>query len=843
MLFTDKKILPLKTQNNFETLLREYKELQLRVTRFSYIEQQLINAKDKLDHELVLYKRLNKFSNSALKSKKLDDFLAMSVEGIIDVLEVEASAILIVENLTGNTIFYNESLPFNCSDDQKKISQDLLNLATITGKSKSVIISQKRLELLDYLSDYSDAVFHSAIDTGLNISVYLIGLVSVKKAPFYEKMSDKHETIFSLFTQQFLSILTNFYQNQKIEDQIVKISNSEIELKKLSLIATKTKNGVIITDENGEIEWVNESFVKMSGYTFEDVYGCQMKALFDSFIVDYTEKKKILKALKNKQNIELTLLNNTKEGNLYYSQIEIIPVYDEVKKHINNIFVIKDITNEVEFKAEILRMNSRFELISEKSQIGIWEWNKEINDSTWNTILINQYGADKTKIKNGFYNFWINSIHPDDKDQVINNRHKVLNSEVDSVVQDYRIIRQNDQSVRYLRTLTIGEKDAKGEVIRLVGSSIDITDKKIADEKVASLKQFYESILNHLPNKLAVFNASYELIYCNEAMLYCNPFWEDYYFKSVYDVYTNDINNQSVVNKLIFHIQNAVKHKKAIKYEEMIIKSDKEIELLNTVLPFFNNDSLEYIILSGVDISELNKIQKDLIKNNVELQKVNSELDNFVYRVSHDLRSPLLSIKGLISLIDYEEVNEHIAEYISLIDNSASRMDSSIQDILEYSRNSRLEVALEEVNIKEMVFEIFNDIKYSGDSGIDLIYESNIPDILVTDKFRISILLKNLLGNSVKYKKNSNNSFVKFSMTKKNKMIYIKITDNGQGIDKVNVPRVFEMFYRGCSNSVGSGLGLYICKEIIEKLNGTIALKSKKEIGTEINIKLPLNNL
>jgi signal transduction histidine kinase len=261
-------------------------------------------------------------------------------------------------------------------------------------------------------------------------------------------------------------------------------------------------------------------------------------------------------------------------------------------------------------------------------------------------------------------------------------------------------------------------------------------------------------------------------------------------------------------------------------------------------LPFFKDEKLEYIILSGVDISELNKVQKDLLSNNVELQKVNSELDNFVYRVSHDLRSPLLSIKGLISLIDYNEVQPaSLVEYIKLIDSSASRMDYSIQDILEYSRNSRLEVILEEVDIRETVYEIFNDTKYSADTAIDLIYESDIDDVIITDKFRMRALLKNLIGNSVKYKNKNQESFVKFTMTKKNKMIVINIVDNGQGIDKENMPRVFEMFYRGCSESVGSGLGLYISKEIIEKLNGTISLKSKKTLGTEINIKLPVNKL
>jgi PAS domain-containing protein len=201
-------------------------------------------------------------------------------------------------------------------------------------------------------------------------------------------------------------------------------------------------------------------------------------------------------------------------------------------------------------------------------------------------------------------------LHPDDKDRVIKEQNKVLSSEVDSIEKEYRIIRYDDKSVRYLKTLTIGEKNSKGEVIRLVGSSIDITEKKIADEKIASLKQFYENILNHLPNKIAVFNASQELIYCNEALLSCSPFWKNQLFKSVYNVYSKDVHVQSIVNKLIFHIQKSLEDKAAVKYEEIIQKDNEEIELLNTVLPFFKDEKLEYIILSGVDISELNKVQK-----------------------------------------------------------------------------------------------------------------------------------------------------------------------------------------------------------------------------------------
>jgi PAS domain S-box-containing protein len=823
-----------------ESLLRDYQELQLRVTRFSFIEQQLKNAQDKLDHELILYKRLNQFSSKALKSRKIEDFLTIAVEAIVDILEVEASALVIRRKCKGETNLYTEGILLPTSEMKEQFIEDLSNLSDIVGKSKSVVIPSKRLELLHSLSDYKDAVFHFSNDKGLEISVCLIGLVSHKKAPFYEVLDDKHETIFNLFAQQFLTILTNFFQHQKIEDQIVKITSSEIELKKLSLIATKSKNGVIITDHKGRIEWVNDSFTQTTGYAYEEVKGIQTLNILKNNFNDVEEYKKVLK---DKKSIEFESLNRTKQGKPYHSQTEIIPVFDEHKNFINFIYVIKDITNEVDFKEEILRMNSRFELISNKSQIGIWEWDKETNESTWNNIMIAQYGTEKSKIGPNFFNFWKDSIYPADKEELMTNRNKILNLEIDSFEQDYRIIRANDKSIRYLKTLTIGEKDSHGQVIRLVGSSVDITERKEAHEKIKALKLFYESILNNMPNKILIFNAASELIYYNESMLASQPFWEKYMFQSLYDIMIAEVENQAFVEHLISHIRQAVKKRTTIKFNETITFGSNSTELLNNILPFYTNGVLEYIIVSGVDITELNVAQLDLVKKNNELVKVNGELDNFVYRVSHDLRAPLLSIKGLISLINFAELNPGTTEYISLIESSATRMDNSIQDILEYSRNSRLEVKLERININELVHEIFNDIKFSTDSQIELEYQADGEDSIVTDKFRMSTLLKNMIGNAIKYKRDVPESFIKFHMSQKGKTITMRVVDNGIGISKSSMPKVFDMFYRGSSASVGTGLGLYICKEIIERLNGKIKLKSKLGEGSEFDIVLPINKL
>jgi PAS domain S-box-containing protein len=558
---------------------------------------------------------------------------------------------------------------------------------------------------------------------------------------------------------------------------------------------------------------------------------------------NFNDVEEYKRVLKDKKSIEFASLNRTKQGRPYHTQTEIIPVFDEHKNFINFIYVIKDITNEVDFKEEILRMNSRFELIANKSQIGIWEWDRETNVSTWNNILIAQYGTSKSKIGTNFYNFWLDSIYPADKKELLANRHKILNLEIDSFEQEYRIIRANDKSLRHLKTLTIGEKDSNGQVTRLVGSSIDITEQKEADEKIKALKLFYESILNNMPNKILIFNAASELIYINESMLGCQPFWSKYVFHSLYDIVVAEKENQSFVEHLISHIRQAVKKRTTVKFNETILVGSNPTELLNTILPFYTDGVLEYIIVSGVDITELNLAQLDLVKKNNELVKVNSELDNFVYRVSHDLRSPLLSIKGLISLINFADLNASTTEYISLIESSATRMDNSIQDILEYSRNSRLEIKLESINIKELVHEIFNDIKFSTESQIELEYQTDGADTIVTDKFRMSTLLKNMIGNAIKYKRDIPDSFIKFHMSQKGKTITIRIIDNGIGISKTSMPKVFDMFYRGSSASIGTGLGLYICKEIIERLNGKIKLKSQPNVGSEFDIVLPINKL
>ena len=167
-------------------------------------------------------------------------------------------------------------------------------------------------------------------------------------------------------------------------------------------------------------------------------------------------------------------------------------------------------------------------------------------------------------------------------------------------------------------------------------------------------------------------------------------------------------------------------------------------------------------------------------------------------------------------------------------------MDETIQEILEYSRNARLEVKWETFNIEEMIQEIFDDLKYTAANKISFILDIEGSTHLESDKSRLNTVLKNVIGNSVKYKKtNSNDCFVSLSLKRLDGFAVIAISDNGEGISEKSIPRVFEMFYRGTSSSVGTGLGLYITKEILNKLKGTISASSELGIGTTITIKIP----
>jgi PAS domain S-box-containing protein len=969
------------TPNDYDKLLKDYRDLQLRVTRFSFIEQQLVNTRDQLDHELVLYKRLNKFNKDALKDLSEIEFITLVAETIIDILEIEVSVFCIsYPEESRETILYIEGKNFEESI-QKLLLEDIKKIALKSADSTAEIFPKRILENYESLNIFSDGISFNFHEKELGYSITLFGLITSQKAPLYQNLDSKHEIIFGIFGQQVQSVIANRKRGEKIKEQVLKISASEIELKKLSLIATKTKNGVIISDQHGKIEWVNDSFTKSTGYSIDEVLGKKPKDFLQRVDVDFSIQKQLSKALSKKENVEVKIVNFTKDGMPYHNLIEIIPVFDDDGKHINFVSLQKDITTETIFHEEILRINSRYELIASISNIGIWEWDEKEQKAVCNDVIIAQYGTNRKEIGEDFINFWKKAIYREDRKQTTQGLDSVINGLVNFIEHEFRIVRHSDKAIRILKCLTITERDFGGKLIRLVGSANDITEIREAEErlkaseqkyrgiienmslglvevdldekvlfnnkkfneltllennssitisnnietslqnkvsqkiilsykkidtsvfeieyrrqdnkvihllvcsapefslkneitgfiniylditsvkklqtnlekaleerndfitKVNSLKSFYESILNHSPAKIAVFDPELTLVYGNEQLLLKEKIWLKSLGKTLYQIGQENKTEKDRILAITNSINTSITENRLVQFEETRINDDGSLgHVLRNVLPYFNsNNELEHIIVSGVNITDLKTIQNDVLEKNLELNKINGELDNFVYRVSHDLRAPLLSIKGILSLLFHtEKFNKDVTEYLNLIQNSILRLDETIQEILEYSRNARLEVRLETFNVAEMVQEIFEDLKYTSLNEIIFSLEIEGSSFVETDKSRLNTVLKNIIGNSAKYKKvNADDCYVTLSVKRLEQFMEITVSDNGEGISEKSISRIFEMFYRGTSTSVGTGLGLYITKEILNKLHGTIAVTSELGAGTIVTINLP----
>jgi signal transduction histidine kinase len=237
----------------------------------------------------------------------------------------------------------------------------------------------------------------------------------------------------------------------------------------------------------------------------------------------------------------------------------------------------------------------------------------------------------------------------------------------------------------------------------------------------------------------------------------------------------------------------------------------------------------------------LHSYADDASRKKEDLEKTNGELDRFVYSASHDLRAPLLSIQGLVKVALAEEPGADYTKYFEMIGDRVAKLDEFIKEIIEYSRNARTEINYEEVDIKALSEEVIAHLQYlEGTEQIEIYISSPIQTVKL-DKGRTKIILSNILANAIKYHNlRQDNPWIELKIELSEHSCILKITDNGSGIPPEKQERIFDMFFRATDRSGGSGLGLFIVKEAVMKLDGKISVKSEYGKGSEFVVTLPL---
>lgn len=333
----------------------------------------------------------------------------------------------------------------------------------------------------------------------------------------------------------------------------------------------------------------------------------------------------------------------------------------------------------------------------------------------------------------------------------------------------------------------------------------------------------------------AIFRETYDhlLIYCNEAMIRMFGYTSSAHINSFFnsDAFAQDGERQRLLAMLAAHGQ--------LEDERVLCKRADQSNFWG----LFNCKIIEKngeLFFDGVivDITEQLKREELLRERADALEKINGELDRFLYSASHDIRAPISSMRGLITLMNMES---EPGTYMKMLEISLNKLDNFVSELTLFSQNKRQRVNSEEIDFPDIINRIFSKMRtHPGFESINLETEFRLDTVFFSDMFRIELVLEQIIKNSYEFHDSTKSSrFILVQVHALADKAILDIADNGTGIPKAHIGKVFDMFYRASNQTKGAGIGLYITREAITLLKGTISIFSEFGVGTSIRIELP----
>ena len=249
----------------------------------------------------------------------------------------------------------------------------------------------------------------------------------------------------------------------------------------------------------------------------------------------------------------------------------------------------------------------------------------------------------------------------------------------------------------------------------------------------------------------------------------------------------------------------------------------------------------EAIRIAVINGRELYDTRKEIVLKNESLRKANEELDRFVYSVSHDLRSPLMSILGLVNLAKSKLHDPEAQEYLTMMEGQVGKLDEFIHQLIDYYKSKHDDRPPQIIDLPKLIDSIVADFDHHNERDrVKISCESNIDFEFKANEMSLRLILNNLISNAIKFHRpEEENQQVQIKAYNEGENVIIEISDNGIGIEMGSQDRIFEMFYRGTSRSFGSGLGLYIVRETARYLGGDVKLESELGQGSTFRVSIP----
>lgn len=252
----------------------------------------------------------------------------------------------------------------------------------------------------------------------------------------------------------------------------------------------------------------------------------------------------------------------------------------------------------------------------------------------------------------------------------------------------------------------------------------------------------------------------------------------------------------------------------------------------------FNNlvddNQVRGIIVKLHDITDIKKREQALIESN-------QHLDQVFYKTTHDLKAPLRSVLGLIRLAENASDEEQRLEYISLIKKSLLKLDVYIEEINDFFKGERLEIKKEKIELKHLISEEIDNLRdFHETERIDIALDVDQQVDFYSDTFRVKTIITNLISNAIKYADFTKSApSLRVEVEVNALMCIIRVQDNGIGIESQYQSKIFDRFFRATGQAYGNGIGLFIVKDTVQRLNGSIDVSSMKDVGTTFLVEIP----
>lgn len=628
---------------------------------------------------------------------------------------------------------------------------------------------------------------------------------------------------------------------------ITQRKENEVELKRLALVARANKNGVLFTNADGTITWCNEGFCKITGYTTTEVLGKTPVELLQGALTDKENLAKMMDLFFKGKNFDVELTCYKKDTSTFWARSKGQAVFNKNGELLQYFAIVEDITNEKEAQLKIADFEQRFRMALEKIGDNVWEHDMITGITVFSNSAVSITGQKGVTDKDNA-DLWWGQVHPDDKHLLSITDESYKKGTIGHHTLEYRIINSDCTENWVLDRGVVIEKDKNNLPTKIVGTHTDITERKLAEQLLKVNEEKYRNIIANMNLGLLEVDNDEVVQYANQCFCNMSGFTaKELAGKKASTLFARGQNSEMLETK------NEMRKKGISDAYEIALKNKRgELKwwLISGAPRFDDKGNLVGSIGIHLDITAQKELEIELLEAREAAEQSAKTKELFLANMSHEIRTPMNAIMGMANQLFKTELNGTQRFYLDTINKAADHLLVVINDILDISKIEAGKLTLEAIGFRpdEVIKHCITVMEHKAqEKGLRLIKEGcdGVCPVFIGDPHRLTQVLLNLISNAVKF---TEKGYVLISGKFENatvggQLMTISVTDTGIGMDESFQKSLFQKFTQEETITArkygGTGLGMSISKQLVELMNGSIYVESKKGKGTTITITVP----